>query len=47
MSNECFLKSFFFFFLITLQNYINANLDKTEMLMTLNEFKKPERYQWK
>ena len=24
---------------LTLQNYVNAKLDKTEMLMTLNEFK--------
>ena len=28
---------------MTLQNYVNANLDKTEMPMTSNEFK-TERY---
>ena len=29
----------FWAFFITLQNYVNTKLDKTEMLMTLNKFK--------
>ena len=33
-------KVFFLVFLITLQNYVNAKFDKTEILMTSNEFKK-------
>ena len=43
-------ESFFVFlvctFFISLQNYVNAKLAKTEMPMTSNEFKK-ERYQQK
>ena len=43
---NCFLKEFFLNFFLTLQNYVNADLDKTEMLMTSNEFKtKIEYYQ--
>ena len=44
MCKKRFLKEVLGFF-ITLQNYVNTKLDKTEMLMTSNEFK-TERYQW-
>ena len=47
MYKKCFLKSLVKEFLrlfITLQNYVNAELDKSEMLMDL---KKTERYQRK
>ena len=40
-------KSFFSVFYITLQNYVNAELDKSVLLMTSNEFKKTEHYQRK
>ena len=36
---KSFLKEFFRFF-ITLQNYVNADLDKTEMLMNLKKKKR-------
>ena len=38
MCEECLFKEFlkdFFMFVITLQNYVNAELDKTEMLINL------------
>ena len=44
MCKECFLGVFLGFYKI--KDYVNAKLDKTEMPMTLNEFK-TEHYQWK
>ena len=35
MCKECFFKSFLGFFFLTLQNYVNAESDKTEMLLNL------------
>ena len=48
MSKKNLLKRVFQkYFLIILQNYVHEKLDKPEMRMTSNEFKKTERHQQK